>query len=143
MNEKELIKLAYRLAEKGHAGQTRYDGVTPYMAHVHDVANRIRRDKETTVEHLVVAVLHDVVEDTHYTLDYLKEAGFPTDIIKALDAITHPKQEPYDQYIDRVMNNPIARVVKRADISSNMDDEPSEESKQNYYKFFDRIYHLH
>ena len=142
MNDKETLRLAYQLAQKGHAGQTRNDGVTPYLTHVYEVATWVRREWND-VSTTVVAILHDVVEDTHITLEYLEQAGFSREILDAVDAITHPKSEPYADYINRVFTNPIALKVKYMDIISNMADEPTPESQENYRKFLYRIYAEH
>jgi hypothetical protein len=66
------------------------------------------------------AVLHDVVEDTHVTFEGLREAGIPEDVIAAVDCVTKRNGEAYDDYLDRVTGNPIARRVKLADLEDNM-----------------------
>jgi (p)ppGpp synthase/HD superfamily hydrolase len=68
----------------------------------------------------VVAVLHDVVEDTHWTLDELKREGFPDHILQALDCVTNRAGEPYEAFTARAASNPIARRVKLADLEDNM-----------------------
>ena len=69
----------------------------------------------------ICAVLHDVIEDTNITLDYLKNEGFSEDILSALDALTRRENETYDEFIDRILRNKIACYVKLADLSDNMD----------------------
>ena len=69
-----------------------------------------------------VALLHDVVEDTDYTLDKLIEDGFPDEIVEAVDAITRRSGEDYFVYIDRVKANALATTVKIADLEHNTDD---------------------
>jgi (p)ppGpp synthase/HD superfamily hydrolase len=66
------------------------------------------------------AVLHDVVEDTDITLDDLHRAGYSSEIVAAIDALTHRTHESYEQYIDRVARNSVARRVKAADIEENL-----------------------
>lgn len=70
---------------------------------------------------MIVAVLHDVVEDSELTLQALLEAGFSRGIVEAVDAITHREGESYDAYIRRVQAHPVARSVKLADLEHNMD----------------------
>ncbi|MGA9141275.1 MAG: HD domain-containing protein [Methanocella sp.] len=69
----------------------------------------------------MVAILHDVVEDTDVTLDDLKKAGYPDRIVNAVDAISRKKDagESYSQYIQRVKKNPLATKVKIADLRDN------------------------
>lgn len=78
------------------------------MTHVH------------TMEQKIVAVLHDVIEDTDLTIDQLQEAGFPQPILVAINALTHQPGETYKQYINRVAQNQLATVVKLADLTENM-----------------------
>ena len=66
------------------------------------------------------AVLHDAVEDTEITLDDLRMAGFPEEVVDAIDALTHRADETYEEYIDRVARNPVARRVKVADVEDNL-----------------------
>jgi hypothetical protein len=68
-----------------------------------------------------VALLHDVVEDSSYTIQDLIEIGFPTQVIEAIIVLTHSKDMPYFDYINRVKNNPIATRVKIEDLKHNSD----------------------
>jgi len=68
----------------------------------------------------VLAVLHDVVEDTHWTLEALKHEGFPDHILQALDCVTKRTGESYEVFTARAASNPIARRVKLADFEDNM-----------------------
>ena len=70
---------------------------------------------------IIVALLHDVIEDTDITLEHLKKEGFNDDVLTALDAMTKREGESYDQFIERVKDNPIALKVKMADLRDNMD----------------------
>jgi len=78
----------------------------------------LRLDDETAQ---TVAVLHDLVEDTSITLADLRAAGFSSEICDAVDCLTRRSGETYDSMIHRVAANPIARVVKLADLDDNMD----------------------
>ena len=72
----------------------------------------------------IVAVLHDVVEDSkpphRWGMEELKAEGFSAAVLEALDCVTARPHEPYDVFIDRILPNPIARRVKMADILDNM-----------------------
>ncbi len=68
----------------------------------------------------MAAVLHDAVEDTEITLGDLRDAGYPPEIVDAIDALTHRTNESYEQYVDRVARNTVARRVKIADLEENL-----------------------
>lgn len=75
---------------------------------------------ETELERMV-GVLHDVVEDTPYTLADLRELGYSEDLLLALDGVTRREGEPYEDFVLRSKANPISRRVKLADLEDNMD----------------------
>lgn len=109
------IKAAIRIARIAHAGQLDKAG-KPYIEHPLRVMERMNPDD---VEGRVVAVLHDVVEDTEITLDDLRDCGFSETIVRAVDALTHPKTEPRKDYLRRVAANALALRVKLADVADN------------------------
>ena len=74
-----------------------------------------------TEETVIVALLHDVVEDTDYTLEDIRVMGFPEQVIEALALMTHDKSVPYMDYVEKIKNNPIAKAVKLADLKHNSD----------------------
>lgn len=74
-------------------------------------------DKSTDVQ--AVAWLHDVIEDSPFTAENLIEWGMPTHVVDAVTCLTKLKGESRDDYYARVKSNPIALVVKLADISDN------------------------
>lgn len=88
----------------------------PMIAHSVRVANLVKTDEE-----VVVAYLHDVVEDTDYTLDDIRRL-FPDWVAKAVDVVTRRDDETYFDYIDRVKRSgdPIALGVKLADIKDHL-----------------------
>ncbi|NBK97102.1 MAG: HD domain-containing protein [Erysipelotrichia bacterium] len=105
-------KKAYELAKQAHKGQVDKAG-KEYINHPCAVAKMVDTDIEKAV-----AYLHDVVEDTDITLEYLSTI-FPVEIINAVDAITKRVNEPYEQYLSRVESNAIAKKVKIADMTHN------------------------
>lgn len=109
-----MVSAADALAEQAHAGQTDKAG-RPYVEHPRRVAARFEDPVLRTV-----ALLHDVVEDTHVTLNDLHRL-FPTNVVMAVDALTHRKGEDRDLYYRRVRANERARLVKHADIDDNAD----------------------
>jgi (p)ppGpp synthase/HD superfamily hydrolase len=103
---------AIKLASRAHTGQADKAG-DEYIGH----PLRVMR----TVATSVAAVLHDVVEDSDVTLADLRAAGYPVAVVAAVDALTHPEAEPTEAYLARVAADPIAVVVKRADMADNSD----------------------
>jgi (p)ppGpp synthase/HD superfamily hydrolase len=70
---------------------------------------------------MTAAILHDVVEDTEWTLEDLRREGFSEALLQAVDCLTHRKQIRYWDYIQRISGNPVARQVKLADLEDNLD----------------------
>ena len=108
---KEAMKLCF----EAHKGQTDKSGI-PYVFHPFHVAEQMP-DENTTI----VALLHDVIEDTSYTLRDLQEMGFDPDVLEALALMTHDKNDSYMDYVTRIKDNDIARTVKLADLRHNSD----------------------
>lgn len=111
----DMVALARDVANRAHEGQTDKVG-RPYIEHPAAVAARL-----STVDERVVGWLHDVVEDTDITLAELREMGFTTEQVLAVDAMTKRRGEPLTDSMARVMADPLAPRVKRADVSHNAD----------------------
>ena len=111
----ELTKRALKLCFDAHKNQVDKSGM-PYVFHPFHLAEQMK-DELTTV----AALLHDVVEDTEYTFDDLRQMQFPEDVLSALALLTHNDSTPYLDYVVRLKNNPIARAVKLADLRHNSD----------------------
>lgn len=105
---------AIQLARRAHEGQLDKSG-RPYIAHPLRVMGTVTGSHER-----MTAVLHDVIEDTHLTLDDLTAVGCPDEVLAAVAAISKQPDERQADYLDRVLANPIALAVKRADIADNM-----------------------
>ena len=112
MTEKE--KLAYEIAFEAHKGQVDKSG-KDYINHPLTVASYCNSEDER-----IVALLHDVVEDTNVTLEELSKI-FDSNIIEALKLLTHIDDEPYLEYVARIKENKLAKAVKIADLTHNMD----------------------
>ena len=106
---------AIALAAEAHRGQADKSG-QPYILHPIRVMLRCQTEAQR-----IVAVLHDVVEDTGRTFDDLRGLGYPDEILKALDCLTKREGEPYEAFVERAASDPVARVVKIADIEDNLD----------------------
>jgi (p)ppGpp synthase/HD superfamily hydrolase len=110
------IENAITLATEAHRGQPDKNGA-PYILHPLRVMTRMQSEPDK-----IVAVLHDVVEDTPVTIQVLKEKGYSQEVTEAIDCLTKRKgKETYDEFIERCRSNPIALKVKIADLEDNMD----------------------
>ncbi|WP_420543931.1 GTP pyrophosphokinase [Streptococcus equinus] len=109
------VKLAHEIAKRAHKGQVDKVGA-PYILHPETVASFVTKDDEK-----IVAYLHDVIEDTPCQLRDLENAGFSSEIIKAVDLLTRKTGQSYKQYLKLVKTNELARVVKLADLKHNSD----------------------
>lgn len=110
----DLLARAVEIAFEAHKDQYDKQGM-PYIFHVMRVAMAVEDP------HRIAALLHDVVEDTSWTLDDLRKE-FPTFVVDSLDALTHRKGqgETYAHYIGRVAKDETARIVKLADLRDNL-----------------------
>ena len=109
------IERAIMVAFTAHQGQVDKAG-KPYILHPLTVAM-----KQQSEEGFIVGMLHDVVEDSDITIDFLKEQGFSDAVIEAVQLLTHDKNEDYFDYIRRVKKNSLAKGVKLADLMHNSD----------------------
>jgi (p)ppGpp synthase/HD superfamily hydrolase len=109
------LERAIEIAARSHAGQVDKAG-QPYILHPLRLMLAV-----TAPEERIAAVLHDVVEDTPVTLDDLAAAGFSRDVLTAVAALTKLEGESRIAAAQRAAQNPIARVVKLADVADNMD----------------------
>ena len=106
---------AIAIAAQAHQEQVDKAGA-PYI--LHPLRMMLRMSSETE---MMAAILHDVVEDTDWTLDKLRQAGFSDEVVQAVECLTHRDHETYEEFIVRVRTNAIARKVKLADLEDNMD----------------------
>ncbi len=102
-------------AARKHKKQFDKEG-EPYILHLLRVMGRMN-----TKEEQIVAVLHDILEDTKTTTKELYSLGLDRKLIKAIEAITKMEGEGYPEFIDRLKKNRIAKAVKFADITDNLD----------------------
>lgn len=116
MNLKEQLNRAIEIAITAHEGQLDTNNDRPYIEHPFRVMSAGH-----TLPEKIVGALHDVVEDTPWTLEQLREEGFSPEIIDGVDAMTRRDNETYDEYMQRVQANPVARRVKLNDLTDNMD----------------------
>ena len=109
------LEKALEIALKAHQGQIDRYG-EPYILHPLRVMARVR-----TREEKIVALLHDVIEDSSMTIEQLKHEGFTSVILDSVQALTKNPGEDYMDYIQRTEETNLSISVKIADLEDNMD----------------------
>ena len=110
-----LTKRAILFAFDAHRGQYDKSGL-PYITHPLHVAESMETEDEC-----VVALLHDVLEDTDITIEDLTRIGITDRQIAALKLLCHDDSVPYLEYVQAIRGDQIARKVKLADLHHNSD----------------------
>ena len=113
--EQSMVDLALSIARKAHEGQLDKAGVD-YIEHPIYVASQVDTEEEKAV-----ALLHDVIEDSPVSAEELLQAGLPETVVTAVQVLTKKKEQDYQTYLETVKKNPLARVVKLADLEHNSD----------------------
>ena len=112
----DLTKKAMKLCFDAHRDQKDKSGL-PYVFHPFPLAEQMTDEITVTV-----ALLHDVAEDCpSITLEDIRAKGYPPEVMDALALLTHRKDVPYLDYVAEIKKNPVARVVKLADLRHNSD----------------------
>ena len=109
------LEKAISIAAQAHDGQRDKAGA-PYILHPLRVMMKMATEAER-----ITAVLHDVVEDTDWTMERLQQEGFHGEILAALECLTRQDGEDYGKFIERVKRNPLAVKIKIADLEDNLD----------------------
>ena len=109
------LERAIMIAVQAHAGQIDKGGA-PYILHPLRMMLKLTSDQER-----IAAVLHDVVEDTDWTIERLRAEGFSEQVLRAIESVTHRDGEPYEDFLRRAAIDPIGRRVKMADLEDNLD----------------------
>ena len=107
------VERAIAIAAEAHAGQHDKGGF-PYIFHPLRVMLAMATDDER-----IVAVLHDVVEDTRWTLEMLRNEGFSEPVLRAIDSVTKRAGESYEDFVVRAGRDQIGRRVKLGDLRDN------------------------
>lgn len=110
-----MTKKAIKVMFEAHKDQVDKNGM-PYVFHPFHLAEQMTDENST-----VVALLHDVIEDTDYTLKDLKNMGFSNEVCEALFFLKHDDNIPYEKYIEKIKTNNLAAIVKLADLKHNSD----------------------
>ena len=131
----EKTKMALNLCFEAHKEQRDKSGM-PYVFHPFHLAEQMKTEETT-----IVALLHDLVEDTDYTIEDLINMGFDKSVTDAIALMTHADNVDYMDYVGMIKENPIAKTVKLADLRHNCDltrldtiDEKALRRKEKYQK---------
>ena len=132
------IERAVAIAAEAHAGQTDKAGEV-YLLHPLRVMLGVETAGVDAADARIAAVLHDVVEDTPWTLDGLRAEGFSEPVLAALDAVTRREGESYEAFVARAARDPLGRRVKLADLRDNRDPsrlpDPSPRDRERYARY--------
>ncbi len=90
----------------------------PYILHCLNVMNQM---PEEDCDLRCIAVLHDLVEDTNWTISMLEEEGFSKRVLIGVELMTHDKETSYEDYVKKLSTNSDCRKVKMADLRHNSD----------------------
>lgn len=130
-------KKALNICFEAHVEQKDKSGL-PYVFHPFHLAEQME-----TEETIIIALLHDVVEDSDISLEDLANEGFSKEIIEALALLTHNDGSKYPDYVARIKKNPLAKTVKLADLKHNSDitrlDVVDEKALERRKKYLDAI----
>src|SRR3954453_16344168 len=112
----EALERAIALASRAHRGQ-RYPTPEPqpYVLHLFRVMVAVEGPRAR-----IAAVLHDILEDTPTTVEDLRAAGMPDDVVAAVVALTHRPEDPYGACVEQLAGGALAREVKLADLADNL-----------------------
>jgi (p)ppGpp synthase/HD superfamily hydrolase len=115
-DDAEALEAALELACRAHRGQ-RYPSCErePYILHLLRVMVALDGFRLQAA-----AVLHDVLEDTEVSVEELRAAGIPVDVVDVVVALTHRPGQSYERYVEQVARDPIACEVKLADLADNL-----------------------
>lgn len=116
----DMLDIAISITAQAFEGKTDKGGV-PYVMHCLHVMSEVRKKFREDTELQCIAMLHDIVEDTDWTLDLLREKGFSARVVRGVEVLTHENDISYDDYIKRIGMYEDARQVKMADLRHNSD----------------------
>lgn len=113
-NDPQIVK-ALICSFIAHGGKQDKEGA-PYFTHPLNVSKKFKLSDE-----IIVALLHDVLEDSKITKKNLRDLGFSERIIEAVKTLTRKKFQSYKNYLLNVTKNPLSLRIKEADIQNNLD----------------------
>lgn len=135
MDLRQLSK-AVEMAMKAHSAQ-KY-GDEPYWVHLDAVAKKVVT-LGGQCKHMIVAWLHDILEDTNITEHDLRAAGFDNEVVTAVILLTKVHGYNYAEYIAEINENPLARLVKLADTLCNLEQSLKEDNQKRVRKYAKQV----
>jgi len=137
-NASHLVWRAYNVAKTAHAGSFRRDQITEYIMHPLAVEKLLERECDNI---RMVALLHDVLEDTSITEKDLA-IDFPQEVIDAVVLLTHKKDESYEDYLKKVKENKLSCKVKIIDMLHNLSCNPTQKQVNKYLKGLEFLFKI-
>lgn len=137
-NASHLVWRAYNVAKTAHAGSFRRDQITEYVTHPLAVEKLLERECDNI---RMVALLHDVLEDTSITEKDLA-IDFPQEVVEAVVLLTHKKDESYEDYLKKVKENKISCKVKITDMLHNLSCNPTQKQVNKYLKGLEFLFKI-
>jgi len=134
---RDLIIKAHELAKTAHEGQSYNDPGDYYEYHILGVVKEAMfMAEEDRYRVQIVATLHDAIEDSELTLDDLRDAGFPEDIVIDIAYLTKTKDTILDEYLTAIRDErPVALLVKKADMTFNLRNCIKEGNRKRFVKY--------
>ena len=129
------IQSAWKLAEEVHNNQKRYNN-TPYIFHVREVVEILKRMGIANKDMIIAAILHDVVEDGGPDYLELITEKFSDKVRSLVCCLTHTKELSYEVYITIVRTSKEATIIKLADMIQNVTENPTVRQREKYEKAF-------
>ena len=114
MTTPNQLAKAIQIASKAHENQVDKAN-KPYILHPLRLMMKFEN-----IDEQIVAVLHDVIEDSDTTLSDMRNAGFSEEIVSAIDALTKKPGMEYQSYLENISKRSLARNVKIEDIKDNL-----------------------
>ncbi len=134
---RDYVLKALLLAAEAHRGQKDKAG-RDYILHPVSVALTLAKNGCSDIA-IAAGLLHDVVEDSDYTIEDILKMDFPSEVVEALKLLTHTSPVDYFDYISNVKRDSTARLVKNADLLHNLDrsriDNPTERDLERWRKY--------
>lgn len=109
-----MLDVAMKIAVEAYSGK-KDKGGNPYILHPLRVMMSFIDE-----EFRVIALLHDVIEDSNYSLDYLEDNRISNECIRIIDILTRKKYQSYEEYIIKISEDRKASLVKMIDLQDNM-----------------------
>lgn len=135
------LTTAYNIAQDAHKNQFRNDNTTPYIKHVEDVVYTLNQFGVYNTDALIIAYLHDVIEDCDPKYEVIIKNTFSQNILNRIKILTHNNEDSYYDYITKIIksNDKYLLLIKLADLIVNLTDMPKQHKLKDYRSAIIRI----